>query len=95
MITEKDIEEWFESEVTKHFFSLIQERLNTVYQMRAEVFCPGEPYKTQEIKAHLLGAESELADLIDSFTEKDFSNIEEPEVDQQVRNPPRVRPGAH
>ncbi len=95
MITEEDIDEWFESQVTKHFFELIQKRLDTVYEMRSSVFCPGEPHKTQEVKAHLLGAEGELGSLLDAFTEKDLSNIEEPEVDQQVRNPSRIRPGAH
>lgn len=96
MITEKDFEEWFDSPVTKYFAKLLEQRLDAVYGMRADVFCPGEPNRTQEVKAHLLGAESELGQLLDAFTEKDISQLEEKEFDaEQVRNSPVRRPGAH
>lgn len=95
MITEQDFEEWFESPVTKHFVSLLEKRIEAVYQMRGDVFFPGEPNRTQELKAHLLGAESELGQLFDAFTEKDLEQLEEKEVEQQVRNSPVRRPGAH
>ena len=95
MITEKDIEEWFDSAVTKHFLQLIEQRLDAVYEMRSDVFCPGEPNRTQEVKAHLLGAESELGQILDALREKDLSQLEEKEVAEQVRHTPVRRPGAH
>lgn len=96
MITEKDFDEWFESPVTRHFVSIIEKRFDAVYQMRSDVFCPGEPNRTQEVKSHLLGAEGELGQILDAFTEKDLDQlVEEKEVAEQVRNPPVRRPGAH
>jgi hypothetical protein len=95
VITEQDYEEWFESPVTQHFVKLLEARLEAVYQMRSDVFCPGEPNRTQEVKSHLLGAEAELGQLLDAFTEKDLEQLEEKEVAEQVRNSPVRRPGAH
>lgn len=88
--------EWFDNPVTQYFHTLLKKRLDDVYAMRADVYFPGEPYRTQESKATLLGMEGELADWIEAFDEKDLSQLEESDVDEErVRNPSRPRPGAH
>jgi hypothetical protein len=92
----EQIAEWFENPVTQRFHELLKKRLDEAYAQRAEVYFPGEPYKTQESKANLLGVEGELADLVQMFEEKDLSQLEESAIDEErVRNPPRPRPGAH
>lgn len=92
----EQIEEWFDNPVTLHFHELLKKRLDDVYAMRADVFFPGEPNKTQESKATLLGMEGELADLLEVFDKKDLSQLEESEIDQErVRNPSRPGQGAH
>lgn len=92
----EQVEEWFDSPVTSYFLSLLKSRLDHTFQLRAEVFFPGEPQKTQEGKATLLGMEDELADLIEAFTEKDLEVLEvEEKVDEQIRHSPERRPSSH
>lgn len=95
MSKEKDFEEWFDSQVTRHFVKLIEQRLDAVYAMRSDVFFPGEPNRTQEVKAHLLGAEGELGEILEAFKEKDLTQLEEKDLGEQVRNSPVRRQGAH
>lgn len=95
-LQKEQLEEWFESPVTSYFLSLLQSRLDHTYELRAEVFFPGEPQKTQEGKATLLGMEGELGDIIEAFTEKDLELLEvEEKVDEQVRNSPERRSSSH
>jgi hypothetical protein len=95
MISQEDFVEWFESPVTQHLVKILKQRLDQTYEIRAGVFCPGEPHKTQEVKAHLLGIEGELADLIEAFDEKDLSQLEEQDSEERVRNPSVRRPSSH
>lgn len=97
MITEKDLEEWFDSPVTQRFVKLLKERLEFTHKLRSEVFVPGKPHRTQEAKAHLLGCESELDEILEAFEKKDLEILEtqEQEIAEPVRNPPVRRPGAH
>jgi hypothetical protein len=92
----EQIEEWCDSEVTRHFLKILKSMLDRVYGQRSEVFFPGEPNKTQESKASLLGMEATLDDLIQAIDEKDLSQLEEEEkVDEQVRHTPIRRPSSH
>lgn len=97
MITEQDLKEWFDSPVTQQFVKTLKNRLDLTYRLRSEVFFPGEPNKTQEAKANLLGCEGELGELVDAFESKNLDMLEVQETDsaEPVRNSPRVRPGAH
>lgn len=90
----QQLEEWFESPVTEQLLNLLRMRLDLTFQMRASVFFPGEPNKTQEGKAMLIGEEGVLNDLIDAFQEQDLSQIHEAEESEieQIRNTPVRRP---
>jgi hypothetical protein len=96
-LQKQQLDEWFDSEVTRHVLGLLHTRLDEVFQMRAETFFPGEPQKTQEQKAMLLGEESAIKDFIEALEEKDLELLEvEEKVDaEQIRNSPRVRSSAH
>jgi hypothetical protein len=95
-LQKEQLEEWFDSPVTSYFLSLLQSRLDHTFQLRAAVFFPGEPQKTQEGKATLLGMESELGDLIEAFEEKDLSVLEvEEQADERVRNTSERRSSSH
>lgn len=95
-IDPKDVAEWCENEGTRYFLKVLHDMLDRTYETRANVFFPGEPQKTQEGKATLLGMEHVLDDLIQAIEEKDLSQLEtqEPEV-EQVRYPSVRRPGSH
>jgi hypothetical protein len=90
----QQIEEWLGAEVTGHFLTLIRMRLERTYQARAEVYFHGEPFRTQESKAWLLGEETVLQDIVEAFESKDFSQIEETD-EERVRNPSVRRPRPH
>lgn len=77
------LDEWFESEVTRHVLSLLRKRLDDTFMMRAETFFPGEAHKTQEQKAMLLGEESAIKDFIEALEEKDLSQIQEEELESE------------
>lgn len=95
-LQKEQLEEWFESPVTGYFLSLLKSRLDHTFQLRAAVFFPGEPQKTQEGKATLLGMEGELADIIEAFEETDLSLLEvEEKADEQVGHSPERRPSSH
>lgn len=95
-LQKQQLDEWFESEVTRHVLVLLHKRLDETFLMRAETFFPGEAHKTQEQKAMLLGEESALKDFIEALEERDLSQIEEEESeDEQVRNSPERRAGTH
>lgn len=81
-LKERQLEEWFENEVTRHFLDLLERRLEEVFKARGGVYFPLEPQKTQETKAMLIGEESSLQDVIDVLKEQDFSQLEED--DEQV-----------
>lgn len=97
MITEQDFKEWFESPVTNHFVSLLKSRLDLTYRLRSDVFFPGEPNKTQEAKANLLGCEGELSEIVEAFERKtlDILEVQEQDSAEPVRNSPVRRQGAH
>ena len=95
MIKQEDFDEWFEGNVTQHFLKILKQRLDQTYEMRAGVYCPGEPFKTQEVKSHLLGIEGELSDIIQAFHEKDLSQLEETDSEERFRNPSVRRPSSH
>lgn len=97
MITEQDLKDWFEGHVTQHFFSLLKSRLELTYRLRSEVFFPGEPNKTQEAKANLLGCEGELGEIVDAFERKtlDILEVQEQDSAEPIRNSPVRRQGAH
>jgi hypothetical protein len=82
----KQIEEWCDNEVTRYFLSLLKATLDDTYKRRGEVFYPFEPMRTQEAKAHLIGAEGALQDVIEAIEEKDLSQLEI-ESEEPVRNP--------
>lgn len=84
-ISQKQLEEWCDAEVTRHFLKLVKKKLDTTFKERGEVFFPYEPMKTQEAKSNLLGAEGALQDLIEVIEEKDFTQLEESD-DERVRN---------
>lgn len=90
----KQVEEWLEGEVTRHFRSLLQAKLDDTFRQRGEVFFPYEPNKTQEGKAMLLGSESALQDILDAMDEKDLSQLEIVD-EERVRNPPEPGSGAN
>lgn len=96
-IQKQQFDEWFDSEVTRHFLGLLHARLDQTFGLRAEVFFPGEPQKTQEGKAHLLGMEAAFGELIEAFEEKDLSVLEEEEQAdvEQIGNSPERRPSSH
>jgi len=95
-LQKEQLEEWFESPVTRYLLSLLHSRLDHTFALRAQVFFPGEPHKTQEGKATLLGMEGELGDLIEAFSEKDLSLLEVEEAsDEQIGHSPERRPGSH
>ena len=52
--------EWLEHPVTTWFADVIQTRADEAVTNRANVFCPGEPHKTQELISRLNGAVDEL-----------------------------------
>lgn len=86
-LQKQQLDEWFDSEVTRHVLALLHRRLDETFMMRAETFFPGEAHKTQEQKAMLLGEESALKDFIEALEEKDLSQIQDEETDdEQVRN---------
>lgn len=90
----EQVEEWADSEVTLHFLDLLKKKLDHVYDLRAGVFFPGNPYQTQEAKAMLIGEESALADVIEAIEEKEFESLEVEEIDsERVGNPSERRPG--
>ena len=97
MITEQDFKEWFDSPVTRHFVTLLKSRLDLTYRFRSEVFFPGEPNRTQETKATLLGCEGELGEIVEAFERKSLESLEIQEQDsaEPVRNSPVRRQGAH
>lgn len=95
MIKKEDFQEWFDSPVTQYFVKILNQRLDQTHELRGDVYCPGEPYKTQEVKAHLLGIEGELADLLEAFEQKDLSQLEEQDSEERVRNPSVRRPSPH
>lgn len=88
MKDKKQIEEWCESEGTLFFLHLLKIRLNSTFKQRAEVFFPYEPMKTQEAKAHLIGTESVLDELIEAISQKDLSQLEEPESEERIGDTP-------
>lgn len=88
----KQVEEWLEAEVTRHFRALLQAKLDDTFRQRGEVFFSYEPMKTQEAKAMLLGAESALQDILDAMDEKDFESLERVD-EERVRNSPESGPG--
>jgi hypothetical protein len=94
-ISQKQLEEWCDAEVTRHFLKLVQERLDATFKIRAEAFFPYEPMKTQEAKAHLIGAEGAYQDVIDALIEADFSQLEEPDDEERIRNTPMPGSGAN
>ena len=95
-IQPKQIEEWFESPVTQYFHELLQKRLDHTFSLRAEVYFPFEPQKTQESKANLLGMEHELGMLVDAFTEQDLESLEvEEKAIEQVGNTSERGPSPH
>lgn len=93
-ISQKQLEEWCDAEVTLQFLKLVRKKLDATFTQRAGAFFPYEPMKTQEAKSYLLGMESALQDVIDALAEKDFSQIEEIDDDERVRNTPMSRSGA-
>lgn len=96
MLKQEQIDEWAEGEVTTYLVALLKAKLDHTYHLRASVFFPGEPNRTQEGKAQLLGMEAELADLIQALEEKDLSQLEVGEPDEErIRNTPIPRPGGH
>lgn len=92
-LKKEQIEEWFENEVTLHFYSILKGRLDAIYHQRGSVYFPFEAYKTQEAKALLLGAEGEVQDIVDAFKEKDLSQLEE--LDEQVGDTPSSGPSVN
>ena len=74
---QEQVEEWAEGEVTAYLLGLLKAKLDHTYHLRAGVYFPGEPNRTQEGKAQLLGMEAELADLIQALEEKDLSQLVE------------------
>lgn len=97
MITEQDWKEWFDSPVTQELVKILKSRLDLTYQLRSAVFFPGEPNKTQEAKANLLGCEGELGEIVEAFERKSLESLEiqEQESAEPVRNSPVRRQGAH
>jgi hypothetical protein len=86
-LQKQQLDEWFESEVTRHVLSLLHKRLDETFMMRAETYFPGEAHKTQEQKAMLLGEESAIKDFIEALEEKDLSQIQEEEIEsEQIGN---------
>lgn len=90
---QEQIDEWVESEVTQYFLGLLKSELDRVFSMRAEVYFPGEPFRTQEAKAMFIGQESSLKDVIEAIETKDFESLEVEEQDEQVGNTSERRPG--
>lgn len=90
----KQLEEWLEGQTTRWFLHLLRVQLDVTFNRRAEVFFPGEPNKTQETKAHLIGQEAILQDLIECFETQDFSDLES-ESDQHIRHPSVRGPSPH
>jgi hypothetical protein len=88
------IEEWLEGETTRWFLRVLKERLDATFMRRAEVYYPGEPHRTQEGKAFLLGQEDVLSELIEAFESKQVSELEELD-EEHVGNPSLRRPGSH
>lgn len=97
MITEQDWKEWFDSPVTQELVKILKSRLDLTYQLRSAVFFAGEPNKTQEAKANLLGCEGELGEIVEAFERKSLESLEIQETDsaEPVRNSPVRRQGAH
>jgi hypothetical protein len=96
VLSQEQVEEWCESEVTLHLLSLLKQRLDETYKNRAEVFYPGEPNMTQEVKAHLIGEEGAIGDFIRALEEKDLSEIyEAEEQDEQVGHTSERRSSSH
>lgn len=87
-ISQKQLEEWCDAELTQHFLKLVKQKLEATFKQRGEAFFPYEPMKTQEAKSHLLGAEGALQDLIDVIEEKDFTQLEESVDEERVGNTP-------
>lgn len=90
-LQKQQLDEWFDSEVTRHVLSLLHKRLDDTFMMRAETFFPGEAYKTQEQKAMLLGEESALKDFIEALEEKDLSQIQDEESESEQVGYPSER----
>jgi hypothetical protein len=90
VLKQEQIDEWMESLVTVHVLELLKQRLEETYELRASVFFPGEPNRTQETKAHLIGEEGALNDIIRALEEKDLSEIYEAEeqADEQIGHSP-------
>lgn len=82
-------------ECAAYLLKLLKVRLDRTYRARAEVFFTGEPFRTQETKAWLLGEESVLSDLIEAFEEKVLSVVEEEESEEPVRHPSVRGPRPH
>lgn len=82
-LQKQQLDEWFESEVTRHLLGLLHKRLDDTFMMRAETFFPGEAHKTQEQKAMLIGEESAWKDIIEALEEQDLSQIHEEEIESE------------
>ena len=82
-LQKQQLDEWFESEVTRHLLGLLHKRLDDTFMMRAETFFAGEAHKTQEQKAMLIGEESAWKDIIEALEEQDLSQIHEEEIESE------------
>ncbi len=82
-ISQEQIQEWTESEVTIALKEHLVDTLNSIRNIKANTYFQGEPYRTQEAMANLIASEVNLMDLIEicegtwNFMEEDS----EPERD--------------
>jgi len=79
MADKRAMEEWLESPITRFVRTMIERRLDTAYHNRGDLYLWGEPVKTQEQRAYLMGAEAELDTIAEFLKTGEMSLLETPE----------------
>lgn len=60
-----EFKRWLESPVAETVRYALEQKLAEAYEKRADCYFQGEPEKTQETRAHYMGQESILRDLVE------------------------------
>ena len=76
-VTQDQVTEWTESPVTQLLLYVLKQQLDETYAERSELFIPGEPNRTQEIRANLIGQEAVYKDVIELASGETNELIEE------------------
>lgn len=75
VIQESQLRDWLDSPVAEVFKYILEKEINDTYSRRAEVFYPGEPHRTQDTKAQIIGEELVLQDFLDMFKYDNSSGV--------------------